>query len=177
MKLINKIFQRNKNENSQKWQIVAFIFITAFAFDQITKYFIKSTMEVGQVIEVIGSFFKVTYVLNNGVAFGAFQGNFIITYIFPIVMVFVFIYFMKIYQDKRFYLFTFTFMLAGTLGNFSDRIFNNSYVIDFISFNFFGYEYPSFNFADIYVVVSIFVLLIEAFITSKKTQKEKNGKK
>ncbi len=176
MKLIQKIFNKKQNETRQKWQIVAFIFIAAFTFDQITKYFIKSTMEVGQIIPVIGSFFKITYVLNDGVAFGAFQGNVIVTYVFPMIMTLVFLYFMKIYQNNRFYLFAFTFILAGTLGNLSDRIFNNSYVVDFISFNFFGYEYPSFNFADIYVVLSIFVLLLEGVISARKSKNDKKSK-
>ena len=49
-------------------------------------------------------------------------------------------------------------LLGGILGNLFDRIIFG-YVIDYLSFNFFGYEYPVFNFADMAIVVSIFGLL------------------
>lgn len=168
----NKLFKKYKIQLNQKWQIVYFLFIMSFLIDQISKYFIKSTMEPGQKISIIGNFFQLEYVLNGGIAFGNFQNIFFFTHLIPIIMIVVFIYLIKYYQNKNFYLFTIVLMLSGTLGNFSDRIFNNGYVVDFLSFNFFGYKYPAFNFADCFLVISVIAIIIESIITSRKQKKK-----
>ena len=50
-------------------------------------------------------------------------------------------------------------IIGGTLGNLFDRIYHN-YVIDFISLNIFGYNFPVFNFADILITCGAIFLII-----------------
>ena len=52
----------------------------------------------------------------------------------------------------------FGMLLGGIIGNLLDRIIYG-YVIDFLDFNIFGYDFPIFNLADIVIVVSIGILL------------------
>ena len=49
-------------------------------------------------------------------------------------------------------------LLGGILGNLYDRVVLG-YVIDYLSFNFFGYSYPVFNLADMAIVISIIGIL------------------
>lgn len=51
-------------------------------------------------------------------------------------------------------------LLGGIIGNLIDRIIYG-YVIDYLNFNIFGYNFPVFNFADICIVISIFIIIIE----------------
>ena len=53
-------------------------------------------------------------------------------------------------------------LYAGIIGNLLDRaIFH--YVKDFLKFTIFGYEYPVFNFADIFIVVGAILLIVAAW--------------
>ena len=62
-------------------------------------------------------------------------------------------------------------ILAGILGNMFDRIFRG-YVVDFLNFYIFGYDYPVFNIADTFIVTGVIILIVfylkEAFVKWKK---------
>ena len=57
--------------------------------------------------------------------------------------------------------------LAGAVGNFIDRL-ANQYVVDFVYFSLI--DFPIFNTADIYVTLSVIVLLILIFLDVYKRQ-------
>ena len=49
-------------------------------------------------------------------------------------------------------------LIGGILGNLIDRI-RLGYVIDYLDFNFGSYNFPVFNLADIFIVISIILLV------------------
>ena len=55
------------------------------------------------------------------------------------------------------------FLLAGTVGNCLDRIFNG-YVVDFISIK----NFPVFNLADVFIVCSIIIIVVNLFFTKEE---------
>ena len=58
-------------------------------------------------------------------------------------------------------------IISGIIGNMIDRIVRGS-VIDFFNFYIFGYDYPVFNIADIFIVVGIILIVIESFWAGDK---------
>ena len=52
-------------------------------------------------------------------------------------------------------------LISGIIGNMVDRI-RFGYVIDYLDFNIFGYDYPVFNLADSLIVVAMILMLIKS---------------
>ena len=60
--------------------------------------------------------------------------------------------------------------IGGILGNLIDRIILG-YVVDYLDFNFFGFDYPIFNLSDTFIVISILMICIECFFPFNNKQK------
>ena len=55
---------------------------------------------------------------------------------------------------------SYSLLIGGIVGNLFDRIFYKE-VIDFLSFNIFGYMFPVFNLADTFICIGIFIIIIK----------------
>ncbi len=128
--------------------------------DQMIKFIIRGQMELFQTISVIPNFFAITYIQNRGAAWGIFQD----ATIFLIFISFLFFYFLlKYIQEEKDWnwikTISFGMLLSGVIGNLFDRILYHG-VTDYLDFHIFGYSFPIFNLADIFIVVGVFLLII-----------------
>lgn len=130
--------------------------------DQATKQLIAYTLELGERIDIIDGFFSITSHRNKGGAWGIFYGEMTLFYIITIVSFFIFYYLGKDvdYKNKKLYSYGITLMIAGGIGNFIDRLLFKE-VIDFLDFIIFGYDFPTFNVADICLVVGVIAFAID----------------
>ena len=73
----------------KKKKLITFTLVSAgvILIDQITKWVVKTTMDLHQSIKVIGDFFTISYILNSGIAFGLFKDRGIIFIIVPLIAV------------------------------------------------------------------------------------------
>lgn len=161
------------------------VFAFLIAFDQVLKHVLKNVLTARGSVKVIGNFFSLSYVENKGAAWGIFSsaswGQTFLKILTAIALiVFGVMYFFALKKQRKWLMYALIFVLSGTIGNFVDRLFLH-YVIDFLSFNFFGYGFPVFNFADCFLVVGVIMLLIyycflddDAVFKKKKKQKSKN---
>lgn len=125
-------------------------------------------------ITVIKNFFYLNKVTNEGAAFSSFTGYQIILILIAIVAL---IYIHKsVLKDIKTNLGTISISLlvGGILGNLFDRIVYNK-VIDFLSFNIFGYMFPIFNIADTFICIGVLFLLID-YIRGEKNETRSNKK-
>lgn len=134
-------------------------FLVLVFIDQITKSAAVRAMEGGRHIELIKGVLEFYYIQNRGAAFGIFQdGTFILSIISAVCMLALIFAYWKVPGDSKFLplRIVLIFIAAGAAGNLIDRVYLH-YVRDFIYFSLI--DFPVFNVADIYVTVSVFVLV------------------
>ena len=112
-------------------------------------------------VTIINNFFNINIAYNYGAAWSIFTGKKIFLILIS-TLILVAIYFMLIRGKKlkTFESITYGMLVGGIIGNLFDRIIYG-YVIDFLDFNIFGYDFPIFNLADTFIVISIFMLIID----------------
>ena len=77
------------------------------------------------------------------------------------MLVVLYIY-QKSFKENIRNIMAFSLLYGGILGNLINRI-TYGYVIDFFDFLIFNYNYPVFNFADIFIVCGIILLVVAIF--------------
>lgn len=143
------------------------IILGLFGIDQITKFIVDSNMALGQSITIVDDFFNLTYVRNTGAGFSILEGQMTFFYVITLVALCFLLYLLfTSNNESKFYILSILMMIAGTLGNFYDRIVYQ-YVIDFLDFIIIGYDFPVFNFADICLTVGVGIYLLVYFIELK----------
>ena len=138
--------------------------------DQVTKWVIYLN---NVHVSVIPGFFRLDYVRNTGAAWSMLSDYpwllAIISFIAGTAMIVY--YFLKKEKLNQWFKAALMLMIAGTWGNFIDRAFYEEGVIDFLAFNLFGYPYPSFNVADMSLVVGTISLIIIMLIEDHQKAK------
>lgn len=136
---------------------------TGLLIDQISKLIIINSLNLYERIPVIRDFFNITYVQNEGAAWGILDGN--ILFLVAITLVALFFICRFIFRDNNISKIegiAYGMLLGGILGNLTDRIVHN-YVIDFFDFKIFNYDFPVFNIADSLIVISAILLVFSCF--------------
>lgn len=151
----------------------AILFVVLVAIDQVTKYLAIMNLKGKEEIIIIDKWLYLTYVENSGAAFGIFQNATILFTVLTIAIVFgIMWYLLKESNNVGIFLkLPLVMILAGAIGNLIDRI-HLGYVVDFIHSPLGGlYNFPVFNFADIYVTCSAIFLIIYLLFTEEKNAK------
>lgn len=143
----------------EKFKIIL-IAVISVILDQIVKYLIISKCTLYKKNPVIDGFFNITYVQNRGAACGILNNNIILLVVITVLalgLICSFIF--KESNIKKLDIVLYGMLLGGIIGNFIDRIFRG-YVIDFLDFIIFGYDFPVFNIADMLIVISVGIMII-----------------
>ncbi|MEC7821033.1 MAG: signal peptidase II, partial [Candidatus Neomarinimicrobiota bacterium] len=136
--------------------------------DQISKTVIRSTMTLYESITVIPGFFHLTYITNDGMAFGInFPfGIYIFSAISIILTIILFYYLWTIRYESILIRSGVAMILAGAIGNLIDRLFLGE-VVDFLDFMIGDLHWYVFNFADSYVTIGMGIILYDSIILEK----------
>ena len=127
--------------------------------DQFTKYLIFYNKKL--FINRDFLLFKLDFVKNYGAAFNIFSGSRIFLSLISILFSILLIY--LIFRKNTFNLldlYSYSFILGGTIGNGIDRIYKG-FVVDFINLNIINF--PVFNIADISINIGFILLLFNIF--------------
>lgn len=161
---------------NRKYRIIPMTLYTAILIlmDQISKYIIVKTMNIGESIPVIGEVLQITSHRNYGAAWGMLQNQMIFFYIITIIVLIALIYFYyKEAADNLLMQCGLMLIFAGAIGNFIDRLFRGN-VVDFIDTKIINYDFPIFNVADSCLTIGVFILLYELLFNQKEEKSHGN---
>lgn len=146
----------------------ALLFFGVLLLDLITKQWATLT-QVN--VPVIDGFFHLAYSRNTGAAWSILAGNqWILAIISTLVGVgFGYVYLKSFQQTTVWNHVGITLFLSGTWGNWVDRTFFPEGVIDFLSFRFGTYIFPTFNVADSALTIGVIVLIVATLFEKKSS--------
>jgi len=139
--------------------------------DQLTKQIIDAHVPFKEQISVIGRFFLITHVLNDGAAFSMLPGAQTLFIVITVFVVIGIVWYIERHRrtGRPLLLTAFALVLGGALGNFVDRVLFG-HVIDFLQFNFGSYTFPIFNLADVGITTGVGLILLDAVLDIRREQ-------
>jgi len=159
------------------WRL-GYLAITAgvFMIDQVTKAWAARVLRFGGDRSIIEGFLNFAYATNTGIAFSMLDdqgdaGRWGLSVVAIVAGVLVLYFFWRTPRSDDRVLGGLALLLAGIAGNVVDRV-RLGFVIDFIDVQFGSWHYPTFNVADMAIVIGAGLLIIDMF-ASKKNQNTK----
>jgi signal peptidase II len=127
--------------------------------DQILKAWVVDHYSINEPSPIVGDWFRINFIHNNGGLFGLFQGQAQIFALVTLVVVAVLVA-IELGSGWRSWLLTLTLalLLGGAVGNFIDRL-RYGYVVDFADIGIGSNRFYIFNIADSAVTIAIVLML------------------
>lgn len=177
-------------KNNKKLAVLAVSIVLIFLIlDQILKVWVKVNMTIGEQIPLLGNWFQLYFIENEGMAFGLKFGEkfgkFLLSFIRILVVGGLIYYFIKMFKSKvlnSLTVVTLSLIITGALGNIIDSLFYGvifdyapfmfGHVVDMFYVKLFpipekfpiwggSYFFPAiFNIADSCVTIGIILMLI-----------------
>ena len=125
--------------------------------DQLLKSWVASSIVLGGSKQLIPGIIELTNLRNSGAAWSIFEGQQTFFTIITIVAIIVIGYFIWLYRKNIPMLIGLSLIMAGTIGNFIDRL-RQGYVVDMFETTFINF--PIFNIADMCLTIGVIWLII-----------------
>ncbi|MEO5860756.1 MAG: signal peptidase II [Pyrinomonadaceae bacterium] len=147
-----------------------------FLIDQSSKAWAVKRLRMDEQIALIPGFLNFAYAENTGVAFSMLDdhgssGRWGLSMIAMVAASLVLYFFWRTPRADDRILGALALLLAGIFGNVTDRI-RLGFVVDFIDVQFGSWHYPTFNVADMSIVIGAGLLIIDMFLNKRRQQAE-----
>ncbi len=165
-----------------KMLVLALSILVGIGLDQMTKLIVAGNMRVGQSIEVIKGIFNITYIRNNGAAFGMLSDHpWVFNTLSVVSVLAILVYLFGFCKEGWLFKSGLALIACGGIGNMIDRI---AYakaeitgVIDMLEATltrtWFGFDFAVFNVADCYVCIGAGVVILALILEMVKDAKKK----
>ena len=148
------------------------LWLTAFVFalDQLTKGAVQSSLSLYQSKPIIQDFFHLTYVTNDGMAFGLSMpgGRSILLILSILLTIFIFWFLWQERNGHALVRIGLALILAGAFGNLLDRVLYGK-VVDFLDFMIGDFHWYIFNVADSSVTIGMILFIFHSFFIEYRT--------
>jgi len=130
--------------------------------DQVTKYMVRISFDLGESRPIIDGFFNFTYLRNTGAAWGMLDGYNIWLGILSIVVLIGLVFFRRSFVSNVFeHKIALGCLVGGIMGNLIDRL-RLGYVTDFLDFHIESHHWPAFNIADAAICIGVGIYILSA---------------
>jgi signal peptidase II len=138
--------------------------LLVFVIDQGIKSLVEGSMRVGESIPLLPGFLSLTYIENDGGAFGILGGSQMVLLVGSTIAVAVVLWMLLSERPSKPTMLGCGLILGGAAGNLLDRL-SSGEVTDYIHFSF----WYIFNAADAAIVVGVGLLLLSALRGTEKS--------
>lgn len=144
---------------------LAAIFVAVVVLDQLSKWWVMASFALFESRPVVEGFFRLTYVLNTGAAFGLLAGPRVWwrQAFFVLVALVALAVLVSAYRHYRhrggLYVVAVGLIGGGAVGNLIDRL-RFGAVVDFLDFYIQTHHWPAFNVADSAITVGVGLFLL-----------------
>ena len=147
-----------------------------FLIDQSSKAWAVSRLRFGDPVSLIPSFLNFAYAENTGVAFSMLDdhgasGRWGLSVVAMIAGSLVLYFFWRTPRSDDRIMGALALLLAGIIGNVTDRL-RLGFVVDFIDVQFGSWHYPTFNVADMSIVIGAGLLILDMFLSKRRQNSE-----
>ena len=138
---------------------IGIISLIVIIIDRILKVLVTNNFVLDARNKIIDGFFYITNCHNEGAAFSLFSGN--VLFLIFITLIVLFLIYRTINKENvnKIGILAYGLLLGGILGNLYDRIFYG-YVIDYLDFVIFKFNFAIFNLADMAIVIGAILLIV-----------------
>jgi len=138
---------------------IGIISLIVIIIDRILKVLVTNNFVLNVRNKIIDGFFYITNCHNEGAAFSLFSGN--VLFLIFITLIVLFLIYRTINKENvnKIGILAYGLLLGGILGNLYDRIFYG-YVIDYLDFLIFKFNFAIFNLADAAIVIGAILLIV-----------------
>ena len=145
------------------------IVLVIFGIDRYSKVYVIDLIQSTEKEIFLYDFLNLTLNWNTGIAFGLLSSNANLFYHFVsalILLIIIYLIYLMVVSDNSGKIIV-SFIIGGAVGNLYDRL-TYFAVPDFIDFHIENYNWFTFNFADIFISLGIFGMILKEFIFKKK---------
>ncbi len=155
---------------------IGIISLIVIIIDRILKVLVTNNFVLNVRNKIIDGFFYITNCHNEGAAFSLFSGN--VLFLIFITLIVLFLIYRTINKENvnKIGILAYGLLLGGILGNLYDRIFYG-YVIDYLDFVIFKFNFAIFNLADAAIVIGAILLIVfEGSDNDERKNKDRSRK-
>jgi len=156
---------------SYRYKVLLLTTASSLVLDQASKVFIDQTFKLYQSVVVIENFFNITYIRNQGAAFGIFSDSSLRVPFFITIAVVASVAILwtvhRLKDEQKLFGFGLSLIFSGAIGNLIDRV-RLGEVIDFLDVHWYQHHWPAFNVADSAISVGVALLIWDMWRDHRK---------
>lgn len=151
------------------------VLLCTAGFDQGTKQWARTELEVGKPTPVVDGLLDWNLAMNDGAAFSSLRGSQVLLSLIALgALVFLGVLAHRTQPHQHLRRIALAVIAGGAIGNLVDRV-RDGAVTDFVRCKYGSHAWPTFNVADVALVIGVMLLVLDGLLERRLAQKVRTG--